>query len=63
MSRPQLSETSHREKVYPVSPEWARGAWVDEPKYRLGTTSHLLSRRPFGPSMAAVLIGSDHLPR
>jgi acetyl-CoA synthetase len=34
MSRPQLSETSHREKVYPVSPEWARGAWVDEPKYR-----------------------------
>ena len=34
MSRPQLSETSHHEKVYPVSPEWARRAWVDEPKYR-----------------------------
>jgi acetyl-CoA synthetase len=30
----QLSETSHHEKVYPVSPEWARGAWVDQPKYK-----------------------------
>ena len=34
MSNPQLSETSHHEKVYPVSPEWARRAWIDEPKYR-----------------------------
>jgi acetyl-CoA synthetase len=32
MSRPQLSETSHHEKVYPVSPEWARRSWVDESK-------------------------------
>ena len=34
MSRPQLSETSHHEKVYPVSPEWARRSWVDESKYK-----------------------------
>jgi hypothetical protein len=34
MSRPQLSETSHHEKVYPVSPEWARHSWVDESKYK-----------------------------
>ncbi|HWJ47318.1 MAG TPA: acetate--CoA ligase [Candidatus Udaeobacter sp.] len=34
MSNPQLSATSYHEKVYPVSPEWARRAWIDEPKYR-----------------------------
>ena len=34
MSRPQLSETSHHEKVFPVSPEWARRSWVDESKYQ-----------------------------
>src|SRR6187200_1100440 len=34
MSNPQLSATSHHEKVYPVSPEWARHAWIDEPNYR-----------------------------
>jgi hypothetical protein len=30
----QLSETNHHEKVYPVSPEWGRRAWVDQPKYK-----------------------------
>ena len=34
MSRPQLSETSRHERVFPVSLEWARRSWVDESKYK-----------------------------
>jgi hypothetical protein len=34
MSSSQLSQISEQEKVYPVSPEWARRAWVDEARYK-----------------------------